>query len=216
VNDTGISSTDRITTTAALTVPPRAGVPDPVVPAPAAVASRPSSAAVTRALPLSAAELYRRAEDAMQRHDRPDVRQQLERVVATFPDDRLADQARFELAQLALADGDHEAAARQLDVLAAGAREPALRESSAFLRCRLALEDGHVDRGLACLDGFRAAYRRSADDAEALALMIAHASRKGDCAAVDRLANEYARLHAGGPFGSEAARRRERCRAASR
>jgi hypothetical protein len=151
----------------------------------------------------------------MRRHDRPGARRLLARVVAQFPSDRLAELARYELAQLAISEGDRQAATRALETLGSSGRDPALRRAAAFARCRLDLGSGasaaQEEAGLRCLERFRAAYPDSAEDAEVLALSIAHASQRGRCDMVARLTAEYARRYPTGAFAAEASRRKHLC-----
>jgi hypothetical protein len=170
---------------------------------------RPASASPSEAPSPSA--VYRMAEDAMRRRDRAQARRRLEQIVARFPSDRLADTARYELAQLALADGDRAGAARLLETLAQAGRDPQLRESAALARCRLDLEQGAERRAVRCLETFRTSRPASGRDAEALALLIDDASRRGACDDVIRLTADYQRLHPAGPFAREATQRRARC-----
>lgn len=206
--------------------PPKLAVAGPPPSAPARATPAASAAAVpalvappprpaVTAPVVGAADLYRGAEEAMQRRDRQGARRHLQRVVQEFPRDRLAEVAHYELAQLAIAEGDRARAARHLDAVAAGGRDQALRRAATFARCRLDLERGagasREGAGLRCLEGFRATFPRAAEDAEVLALLIAHASRRGACPTVTALADEYARLYPTGDFAAEAAGRKRRC-----
>jgi TolA-binding protein len=185
---------------------------------PRADSGRPPAGAVPperAAAASSASQLYRAAETAMQRRDRAGARQHLARVVAEFPGDRLAEVARYELAQIALADGHRGAAARDLETVAAASRDPALRRAAAFARCRLDLGPGlsaaRTAAGIRCLQNFRSANPGAAEDAEVLALLIAHASQQAQCGSVVRLADEYVRRYPAGAFAAEAARRKHTC-----
>jgi outer membrane protein assembly factor BamD (BamD/ComL family) len=160
-------------------------------------------------------QVYLRAEAAMRRHDAVTARRTLEELVGRYPDDSLVEVARYELAQLALSRHDWRSAAADFQMVASRARDPALREAAAFSRCdvdqaQAQAENRHLDSA-GCWTEFRKSHPGSARDADALAILIARASRNGDCQTVSALAEEYARLHPTGPFAAEAASRRRTC-----
>lgn len=165
-------------------------------------------------------QVYLRAEAAMRRHDDVAAGRVLEELVGRYPDDPLVEVARYELAQLAFSRHEWRSAAAGFQVVASTGRDPALREAAAFSRCDVEqteeqaqeqTEKHQVDSGT-CWTDFRKSHPGSSRDADALAILIARASLRGDCKTVMALTDEYARLHPTGPFAAEAASRRRQCR----
>lgn len=161
--------------------PPAAAVPPTPLPAP----------------PISVAELYRRAEDAMARRDQTTARHWLEELVARHPADPAADSARFELARDALAAGAPSRAGRWIDELIAQGHDRSLVESARFLKCRIARDGGEPAEARTCLQRFRADHPRSVRDQEALATLVALARERGACDEARALAAEHSRLYPG-------------------
>jgi ferric-dicitrate binding protein FerR (iron transport regulator) len=160
-------------------------------------------------------QVYLRAEAAMRRHDGVTARRTLEELVGRYPDDPLVEVARYELAQLAFSRHEWRSAAADFQMVASRGRDPALREAAAFSRCDVdraqeQAENRQLDSA-GCWIEFRRSHPGSPRDADALAILIARASRNGDCRSVSALADEYARLHPDGPFAAEAASRRRTC-----
>jgi hypothetical protein len=160
-------------------------------------------------------QVYLRAEAAMRRHDGVTARRTLEDLVGRYPDDPLVEVARYELAQLAFSRHEWRSAAADFQRVASRGRDPALREAAAFSRCDVdraeEQAENHQLDSASCWIEFRKSHPGSPRDADALAILIARASRSGDCRTVSALADEYARLHPDGPFAAEAASRRRTC-----
>lgn len=83
---------------------------------------------------VDARALYHDAEVALSAHDRAAARRLLEQLLRDFPRDKLVDAARFDLALIANADGDHARAGALLDELIAGAADPNVRDAAKRLR----------------------------------------------------------------------------------
>jgi hypothetical protein len=177
---------------------PEARGPRPSSP-PAAEPTPQPPAAEQPPVPLApaptAAELYRRAEDAMSRRDQVGARRLLEEIVARHADDAAADTARFELARDALAAGAPARAGRWVDELVARGRDRSLVESARFLKCRIARDGGEPSEARACLERFRADHPRSVRDQEALAVLAHLARERGACDEARALAAEHRRLY---------------------
>ncbi len=121
-----------------------------------------------------------------------------------------ADQARYELAQLAIRAGDPARAARWLDALAASDREPALREPAAFLRCEVQVRAGQRPAARRCWDDFRARFPGSGRDALALGWLLRLPPLPA-CATLRPLAEDYLRNHPAGPDAALARQQQRQC-----
>jgi hypothetical protein len=191
--------------------PPAAPV-SPPAPVPPALAPVPPPPAVVppppRVLP---AQLYQQAEEAMRRRDWVTAQRRLEQLAAGGTGHPLEDVARFELAQAALRAGDRAQALHLVDDLLRSDREPALRQPARLLRCELALEGGQIPQARRCLADFRGDFPGSAHDEAALGLLIGTLDGPGACASLAPLADEYLRLHPGGPRAGQIQQRRRQC-----
>lgn len=85
---------------------------------------------------LDARELYMRAEAAMRVKDPTAARQLLQRLVSEHPEDSLVDAARYDLALIALGNGDSKTALDYTRQIIDG-RDPILRAAATRLRARI-------------------------------------------------------------------------------
>ncbi len=83
---------------------------------------------------LSANELYRRAEAALLVRDRASARDTLQQLLAEFPTSGLVDAARYDLARLAVGEGDAKRAILHLDDVIATGRDPNIVAAARRLR----------------------------------------------------------------------------------
>jgi thioredoxin-like negative regulator of GroEL len=90
--------------------------------------------------------LYLRAEGAMRDHALTEARAALETIATSDPGGRLGEAALLDLARLALAEGDREAARRALARLPSPLHDAALVETAEHLRCRAASTHPAADR----------------------------------------------------------------------
>jgi ferric-dicitrate binding protein FerR (iron transport regulator) len=111
--------------------------------APAPRAARPVGSGQS-AVDLEA--LYARAEVAMRERSLADARGTLETIAASDARGPLGEAALLDLARLALAEGDHEAARRALARLPSPLADPALAETAEHLHCRAASSNRSTDR----------------------------------------------------------------------
>jgi len=195
-----------VATTQPATRPARAPDPAParVIPGePAEIVSPPAPALPT------ASDLYRDADAALAAGDRDRARASLVALIGRFPDEPLADAALYELATMAHAAGEHDAALRYLDRV----DDDRLAEPAHYLRCR-ALVDQRAAAAAACLDDFRRSHPRSAHDGSALLQLAGLRFDAGDCAGAVPLLAEYVRRFGSGPGAADARARLDRCAAA--
>lgn len=176
------------------TAPPPVVTPLPLVPDPLAPTNEAPTAPTPTPRPTapSAEALYGVAETAMARGDQAEASQSLGRLLSERPHHSLAGTARYELAQMALAEGDAGVAAGHLEALFAGTVDPALDEPAGFLRCRVHLLRQRGSEGIACLRRFRADHPRSGRDEEAAVLILRHIPDR--CAArgdMDKFLDRY-------------------------
>ncbi len=191
--------------------------PTPAAGAPpdAAVAPSPAGAPGAgpgAAPPRGAADLYRRAEEAMARGDAAEARRRLLELAVLPGTGALGAVASYELAQLALRAGDLDEARTRLDRVRAQ-DAPDLAEPAAFLACEIELRAGALPAARGCYTRFRARHPGSVQDAEALGALLRLSSRETDCSSEGRaLLEAYLAHHPTGPLATEARRRREACR----
>jgi TolA-binding protein len=151
-------------------------------------------------------ELYRAAEAALAAHDLAAADLALAQIVDDHPTSPLVDQALYERARIAYQQRAWAAARSHLARLAIVPATP-LGEQGSYLRCRVAVE-AHEPSAAACLAGFRAAYRSSPHDLDALALQIQLAHARSGCAGAASLVEELAERY---PRTTVAAAWRTRC-----
>lgn len=146
-----------------------AALPRPMAAAPSATVSLEP----TLATAPGPEALYAEAETAMRRGDGQVARKQLETLLRTHPVHSLAAIAGYELAQMAVADGNTAAAIRHLDaVLAANSGRSAVDEPARHLRCRVEVRAGRPLAARACLDQLRRMYPGSPRDEDTLFLIL--------------------------------------------
>jgi hypothetical protein len=92
---------------------------------------------VTVPEPISAAELYRRAESALAAHDSKRARELLEQLLRDHPNDQRVDAARYDLALIAHAAGDEAHAVALLDEILANGADASVRVAAEALRDRM-------------------------------------------------------------------------------
>lgn len=189
--------------TAAPTEPPAQPKPTPISAAPAAPRATPSP-------PPAPDAVYGQAEAAMRRRDWPSAARALERVAGQATAGPLGDQARYELAQLAIRAGDPDGAARWLDALLASDREAALRQPAAFLRCDLRARSGSAADARRCWEQFRGRFPGSSRDAQALGWLL-RLDPSAPCATLRPLADEYLQRYPSGADVARARQQRARC-----
>jgi hypothetical protein len=155
---------------------------------------------------LSPEELYRAAEAALAARDLATADLRLAEIVNEHSTSPLVDQALYERARIAYQQRAWPVARSHLARLATipGAR---FAEQGNYLRCRVAVET-HESSAMACLSGFRAAFRSSPHDLDALALLVQLAHAKGGCAGAAPLVEELAETY---PRTTLAATWRARC-----
>ena len=156
--------------------------------------------------PPSAEELYRAAEAALAARDLVTADLKLAQILQDQPTSPLIDQALYERARIAYQQRAWAAARNHLARLAALPATP-FAEQGNYLRCRVAV-DAHEASAAACLAGFRAAFRKSPHDLDALALLVQLAHGKGGCAGAAPLVEELAEAY---PRTTLAAAWRARC-----
>ncbi|HEU0033907.1 MAG TPA: tetratricopeptide repeat protein [Kofleriaceae bacterium] len=101
-----------------------------------AVVESPARAPELPPIVVTAPELYARAEAALRVRDPAAARTLLERVIAEYPADPLADAAHYDLALIAIEAGDRDAALAHTRALES-ARDPNLKAAAAKLRARI-------------------------------------------------------------------------------
>ncbi len=159
----------------------------------------------------SAEQVYRAAEDAIARGERPRARALLDQLVREHPGDELVDVALYELGRMEFEAGDLAAARAHLERVIARQRDPVFLEPASYLRCRVILAGSPRARAITCLTRFRRDYPDSPHDPEALALVAALHHAQGDCDAAVPLLSRYLALYPDGPFADEAKERMRRC-----
>lgn len=164
--------------------------------------------AIEETAPLDLEATYQGAEAAMRAGARDEARRLLRAIVAADPSDARAEAALLDLARLALADGDVSEARRQLARLPEPTHDAALAESAHHLRCQIDLLLHRRAEADACLVAFRRRYPASFHDAEALAMLSAHAVT---CEDARPLLSEYVRRYPDGPFAAAARARLVTC-----
>lgn len=87
--------------------------------------------------PISAAELYRRAETALAAHDSQRARELLEQLLRDHSNDQRVDAARYDLALIAHAAGDERRAVALLDEILANGGDASVRVAAEALRDRM-------------------------------------------------------------------------------
>jgi TolA-binding protein len=146
----------------------------------------------------------------LRRGDNVGGKQLLGELVRAFPDEAMADSARFELALLAKEGGrSKEARAHTREILRHGQTGPFV-EPARFLRCRIDLDDDR-DAAADCLARFVRDYPQSPHDAFALRALVELARSGGHCAQAVKFAGLYLQRHPQGEFAAQADRVRNRC-----
>jgi len=197
--------------------PPSPPPADPrVAPAPAAPApggstsddARPAGAVQAPPQRPDLEATYAAAEAAMRAGARDEARRMLQSIVAEDPLDARAEAALLDLARIALADGNVRDAKRYVARLPEPTRDAALAEGAHHLRCQVDLLSRHAIEADACLTAFRLRYPASLHDAEALALLSAHAAT---CDDARPLLSEYVQRYPDGAFAAAARARLASC-----
>lgn len=153
---------------------------------------------------------YQEAERKMRDRDLGGAKRVLQSLVQKFPQDPLANTARYELARAAFADQDLEAARRHLDELSTRPLATSLVEPAQYLRCRLEVASKRRGPAIACLTTLLGQSPKSPHAAQALAWLASYRLEEGCSLALPYL-NEYLRVYPQGAFAAVARQRRNEC-----
>jgi TolA-binding protein/ferric-dicitrate binding protein FerR (iron transport regulator) len=158
----------------------------------------------------SPAALYDDAEARMRTGDVVGAKRSLQSLVERFPQERVANTARYELARLAFADGDWESARQQLERLGRTDVAPSLAEPAHYLRCRVEVASKRRVSANACLASFLKQFPDSPHGSEVLALLASFRLEES-CESARPFLDEYLRRYPNGSFAGDAQTRRAEC-----
>lgn len=162
--------------------------------------------------PMTASTLYRTAEEALRQRDPRKARVFLQRILRTYPENPLADSARYELALLLLRSGKKtEAEAVLSKVGASNIDSTRFKGPAHYLRCRIQEESGAKEKAMACFRAFRDTFPSSPHDQQALQTLIHLSWSAKGCKGALGLISDYLALYPEDAFAKEARRLRGSC-----
>ncbi len=142
---------------------------------------------------MTADSLYTSAESSLAHGNVSAADHSLARLLTSFPDSPLADQALYERARIAYQRHAYSDARSHLVRLAQLTSSP-LVEPGAYLACRIAVET-HDSDAEPCLLAYRKSYPRSPHDLDVLGLLVELAYTNHHCAGAAPLVGELVRRY---------------------